>query len=184
LRGPGPRLVVANHPTLIDVIAIIACMPQADCVVKGAHWRNPLMRAIVRGADYIPNTDGDGLVSTCVERLREGRSLLLFPEGTRSPEGRLGAFHRGAAHIALRSGCDVLPVTIRCDPPAFTKGARWHDVPDRIIELTVEVRDPFPVPERLPSLPETPLAARRMTVALRELYEGLLRGGRPEHAEA
>src|SRR5262245_10204219 len=44
LLGPGPRLVVANHPTLIDVIALVACMPQVDCVVKGAHWQHPPMR--------------------------------------------------------------------------------------------------------------------------------------------
>ena len=92
LRGPGPRLVVANHPTLLDVVVLIACMPQADCVVKQAHWRNPVMRRVMMATGYLSNLDGEGLVAACVERLRQGRTLVLFPEGTRSPRGSSARF--------------------------------------------------------------------------------------------
>lgn len=184
LRGPGPRLVVANHPTLIDVVVLIACMPQADCVVKQAHWRNPVTRRVVTGAGYLSNLEGEGLIDACVERLRRGRTLVLFPEGTRSPRGQLGAFHRGAAHIALRSGCDPIPVTIRCEPPAFTKGARWHDVPDRLVEISMEVGEPLAMGERSGPTAEVALAARRATATLRTFYEDRLAGGRPDHARA
>lgn len=184
LRGPGPRLVVANHPTLIDVVVLIACMPQADCVVKQAHWRNPLMRRVVTGAGYLSNLEGEGLVDACVERLRQGRTLVLFPEGTRSPQGQLGAFHRGAAHIALRSGCDPIPVTIRCEPAAFVKGARWHDVPDRLVEITMEVGEPLVMGKHSGPAVEVALAARRATTTLRAFYEDRLAGGRPGHARA
>jgi 1-acyl-sn-glycerol-3-phosphate acyltransferase len=175
LRGPGPRLVVANHPTLIDVVLLIACLPQADCVVKHAHWRNPVLRRVVAGTGYLPNTNGDDLIDACVDLLRQGRTLILFPEGTRSPHGRLGRFHRGAAHIALRSGCDPIPVTIRCEPLAFVKGARWYDIPDRLVQITVEVGNPLVL--RTSNTPDRPLTARRVTTALKALFEERLAHG-------
>ncbi len=180
LRDSGAQLVVANHPTLIDVVLLIACMPQADCVVKHAHWRSRIMRRVVTGAGYIPNAEGDALVDACVRRLHQGRSLLLFPEGTRSPRQRLGPFHRGAAHIALRSGCDLVPVTIRCVPPTLAKGGRWYDVPHRTAQLTIEVGDPLVAGARA----NGPLAARTLTAALRGFYEERLLAGGSENATA
>jgi 1-acyl-sn-glycerol-3-phosphate acyltransferase len=99
-----PILVVANHPTLIDVVLLVAAMPRATCIVKTAAERRLLFRRVVRAAGYIPNDQPEALIAAGTECLRQGGSLLLFPEGTRSPAGRLGAFHRGAARIALRSG--------------------------------------------------------------------------------
>ena len=93
LAGSGPRLVVANHPTLIDVILLLARLSQADCIVKTAARRNPFMRRIVARAGYLANDDGDALVESCADRIAQGRSVLLFPEGTRSPRGGLHRFH-------------------------------------------------------------------------------------------
>jgi 1-acyl-sn-glycerol-3-phosphate acyltransferase len=181
LRAPGPHLVVANHPSLIDVVLLVACMPQVDCVVKQAHWRRPLMRRVVTAAGYISNADGDALVEACVGRLRQGRSLLLFPEGTRSPPGRLGFFRRGVAHISLRSGRDPIPVVIRCNRPFLVKGRGWHEVPDGAVEFTVEVHRPFAV-RRSDDIAAEPRAARAVTAAIRELYEDRLWRSRAEHA--
>jgi 1-acyl-sn-glycerol-3-phosphate acyltransferase len=174
--------VVANHPTLIDVMLLIACLPQADCVVKRAHWRSPVLRRVMIGAGYLPNIDGDELIDACVDRLRQGRTVIVFPEGTRSPRGRLGHFHRGAAHIALRSGCAPIPVTIRCEPLAFGKGARWYDVPDRRVLITVEVGDPFVLAPCDGS--DRSVAARRVTRVLRDFFEERLSNERLEHAQA
>lgn len=184
LGGAGPRLVIANHPTLIDVVLLIACMPQADCVVKHAYWRSYLMRGVMTGAGYIPNLGGDALVNACVDRLRQGRTLLLFPEGTRSPQRQLGPFHRGAAHIAVRSGCDPVPVIIRCDPPALMKGTKWYEVPDRTIHLTIEVGSPLAIREHLGAMPNGPLTARTLTAVFRDFYEEHLVRWSSEHAGA
>jgi 1-acyl-sn-glycerol-3-phosphate acyltransferase len=143
LRGRPAAVVVANHPTLIDVVLLIAAMPQADCVVKRAIRRNRFLRGVTTGAGYIPNSDGPELVDRCVSRLRAGRWVVLFPEGTRSPGGQLGSFRRGAAHIALTAGCDIVPVVITCDPPTLMKHQPWYDVPDRRVRLTVTVGAPI-----------------------------------------
>lgn len=173
LRGVPPRLVIANHPTLIDVVLLIACMPQADCVVKRASWRNPFLRFVVSGAGYIPNDEGETLVRDCSSRLRAGRWLLLFPEGTRSPRGTLGEFRRGAARIALESGVDIVPVIITCDPPTLMKGQPWYEVPDRTAQFRITVKTPIAV--RLEATTAKAVAVRHLTEEFRTLYEQRLR---------
>jgi 1-acyl-sn-glycerol-3-phosphate acyltransferase len=178
LSGSG-LLVVANHPTLIDAPAILACMRSGACITKQSNTSNPTMSRVIRAAGYIPNVGGQAIVDGCVQSLRQGGSLLLFPEGTRSPEGRLGDFQRGAAHIALESGRDLLPVLVRCDPPTLMRGQKWYDVPDRPFELRLRVGEPIPVAPYQEALREgesRARVARRMTAELREWFEKGLRG--------
>ena len=171
LRGRGPRLIVANHPTLIDVVLLLTRLPQADCIVKTAARRNPFMRSIVTGAGYLANDHGDALVDACAERIARGRSVVLFPEGTRSPRGGLRRFQRGAAHIALKSGCPIVPVVITCRPPILLKGQPWHDVPDRTPRFVLRVEEPIDPARYLDAETTLPVAARRLTADLRLLYE-------------
>jgi 1-acyl-sn-glycerol-3-phosphate acyltransferase len=177
-----PILVVANHPTLIDVVLLVAAMSQAVCIVKTAAQRRPLFRRIVEGAGYIPNDRPDALIEAGTECLRQGRSLLLFPEGTRSPAGRLGDFRRGAARIALRSGTELVPVVITCVPPTLMKGQRWYDVPTSAAHFTLTVRDPIPVRDHPAAGKPEAAGARELTEALQRFYERSLQAngdGRP-----
>jgi 1-acyl-sn-glycerol-3-phosphate acyltransferase len=169
LQEPG-QLVVANHPTLLDAVFLMSLMPQADCVVKRATLSNPFMRGVIRGTGYLSNDRGGELVEACVERLREGRSLLVFPEGTRSPAGGLGSFRRGAAHVALESGKPLRTVVITCTPPALGRGQKWYDMPDERLEIRIDCRaafDPAPIAHGAAS---RGVAARRVTAALRDFY--------------
>ena len=175
LREPGGQLIVANHPTLIDVVLIGSLMPQLDCLVKTDALRNPFMRGAVLATGYVPNDLGEAVVQACVARLREGRSLLLFPEGTRSMKGgELGAFHRGAAHVALRSGCPIRPLVIHCHPRFLTRGQHWYDVPERPMGFAIEVGDPID-PRKLTRDDESRgVSARKLTAALRDFYQARL----------
>jgi 1-acyl-sn-glycerol-3-phosphate acyltransferase len=173
-----PILVIANHPTLIDVVLLVAAMPQADCIVKTAAERHPLFRRVVKAAGYIPNDRPDAIITAGAESLRQGRSLLLFPEGTRSPAGRLGPFHRGAARIALRSGRDLVPVVITCSPPTLMKGQRWYEVPERTAHITLTVKAPVVIREH-PAAGKTEAGgARELTDLLQGFYERELRSSR------
>jgi len=175
----GPVVVVANHPTLIDVVLLISQMPQADCVVKKDAWSNPFLRGMVSAAGYVPNDGGNELVEECVARVRAGRSLLLFPEGTRSPRGSLGSFRRGAAHVALRGDCPLQRVVIGCDPPFLSKEEAWWQVPDR----TPVIRIVTHAPERVERADRSPSrAAREATSELREWFLKQLLPERWSHA--
>lgn len=170
LRRPGAKLLVANHPSLIDVCVIGALLPQLDCVAKKAAWSNPFMLGVVRGTGYLANDDGVALVEEGRERLTQGRSLLLFPEGTRSPLGGLRPFQRGAAHLALRTGVPITPIVVTVTPEGLHKERRWWEFPPARMRFHLEVCDPIE-PSEL-SLPGEPRAraARRITAALRDFY--------------
>jgi 1-acyl-sn-glycerol-3-phosphate acyltransferase len=141
LQVPG-RLVVANHPTLIDVVLLVSLMPAVDCIVKRGLWRNPFLRWPVLWAGYLPNSEGEELVDACAATLRKGNSLLVFPEGTRTVPGEPLRMQRGAAHIALTADAELLPVTITCDPPTLFKGNPWWRVPARRFHMQVTVGAP------------------------------------------
>jgi 1-acyl-sn-glycerol-3-phosphate acyltransferase len=141
-HAEGGRVVVANHPTLIDAVFLMWLFPGADCVVKAAHWRNPLMRFAVKAAGYLPNDDNEALLEEATRRVRAGRCLLLFPQGTRARPGEEPVFRRGAAVIAARAGAELYPVRIRCTPPVLRKGDAWLAVPERRVHFRIEALEP------------------------------------------
>ncbi len=170
LRQPG-QLVVANHPTLLDVVFLVSLMPQADCVVKREAFSNPFMRGIVRSTGYLPNDLGGALISAGAQRLRAGRSLLIFPEGTRSSLSALGPFRRGAAHMALESGRPLRPVVIRCEPPSLMRGQKWYDVPERRMHFSIECCEEIDPGDVVGATENRGAAARKLSAALRDFYE-------------
>ncbi len=138
----GPCVVIANHPTLIDVTAIMSACGELSCVVKEEHFDGPFIGRLLRLAGHIDGGDGTPLASGAVvhqalDRIAEGQSVLIFPEGTRSPARGLGPFQRGAFEIARRAGVPVLPLLVVAEPPTLMKGERWHELPAETVRLDV-----------------------------------------------
>ncbi|MGF6568331.1 1-acyl-sn-glycerol-3-phosphate acyltransferase [Paraburkholderia sp. GAS333] len=167
LRARGPSIVVANHPTYLDVMVLLSLTPRACCVVKNAHWSNPCFWGIVRSAEYISNADPSQLIEAGAQQLAAGYTMIIFPEGTRSPApNRLHAFSRGFAHMALKVGTPIVPVLIDCDPPVFTKQMRWYDVPARAFRMRVNVLEPLGIGQFVEHDTTPALAARSVTNAV------------------
>ena len=135
------QLVIANHPTLVDVVFLISRIKQANCIVKESLCRNPFMRGPILNAGYISNGDPKKMIAECVEWLQSGGTLIIFPEGTRSVPGKPCSFQRGAATIALQANKIVTPVTLSCYPSTLTKAEHWYQIPDRRFHLTMHVGD-------------------------------------------
>jgi 1-acyl-sn-glycerol-3-phosphate acyltransferase len=162
LRRDG-LLVLANHPTLIDIVFLVSLLPNADCVVRSGLARNPFTRGPINATGYVSNADGAALIEDCVASVAGGSTLVIFPEGTRSPfDGGLQPLQRGAANVAVRGRIDVTPVLIRCTPPTLRKGEKWYRVPPRRFHISIEVLPDLPVGPFVADTPE-PLAARRLT---------------------
>ncbi len=172
LRASQGELIVANHPTLVDVVCLISLLPRADCIVKTALWKNPFTRGPVQAAGYILNDGSPALVERCVQRLQAGNSLLIFPEGTRTERGlRLNDFQRGAANIAARSGAAFRPVIIRCVPSTLTKNEKWYQVPPRPFHITIDVREPLSVTEIIQAAGNPSVAARHINNMLHQFFD-------------
>lgn len=141
----GGQLILASHPTLIDVVILISMFPQVDCVVKEAVTRNPVLGMSVRSANYISNREPADLLESCVERLRSGASLLLFPEGTRSVPGQPLKFKLGAAEVGIRARAKILPVVIDCQPRMLAKHVPWYRIPSSAPRFSITVLPEVPV---------------------------------------
>ena len=130
LQNESGTLVIANHPSLIDVVLIMSLMSRTQCVVKRGVWVNPFMRGVVRTTGYIPNLgDPEKLLGDCVSALRAGNNLVLFPEGSRTVPGEPPRMQRGFANIAIRANVPVRLVAVSCTPPTLLKGERWYQSP-------------------------------------------------------
>ena len=125
------KLIIANHPTLLDAVFLMALIPNATFVAKAAMTRHFFTGAIARLAGYIANDqDGIALLEGAKESLAKGEALVIFPEGTRTTDA-VPKFKRGAANIAVATDCNIIPVRISCEPPTLRKNQKWYDVPPR-----------------------------------------------------
>jgi len=170
LRQCGNMLVFANHPSYLDVVVMLSLMPRSSCVVNSRLWRSPFWGGVVRSAGYIRNDAPETLVDDCIAALEGGEPLIIFPEGTRSVPGRPLRMSRGAAHIALRSGRDVLPVVLTCDPPTLTKGMPWYRIPRHAFTFRLEVRPPLKVTDCIDINEPASLASRKLTSYLENYF--------------
>ncbi|MBC8071923.1 MAG: 1-acyl-sn-glycerol-3-phosphate acyltransferase, partial [Deltaproteobacteria bacterium] len=137
LTHAGGAVVIANHPSLLDIVFIMAALPRITYVAKESWLASPLMGWMLRTAGHIGaprgKTPADGAIAMerMMEALRAGRALLVFPEGTRSPERGLWSFQRGAFEAAMRTGVPIVPCVLDVDPPMLRKNQPWYDVAPR-----------------------------------------------------
>jgi 1-acyl-sn-glycerol-3-phosphate acyltransferase len=171
--GDGGAVIVANHPTLLDVMVLLAHVEQVGCVVKQSLWRNPFVAPAIRAAGYVPSRDPEQLLRDCGAALQREEALIVFPEATRSVPGEPLRLHRGAAAIALHSDAVVKVVHFHCEPVLLAKGDSWYRVPHRRPCLAARVGASLRAREFQPSGANRTVAARHLTLALhRELSRG------------
>ena len=162
LRRRG-LLILASHPSLIDVVILMALVRDADCIVKAALLRNPFTRGPVRAAGFVCNDSGPGLIDDCVASVRAGSNLIVFPEGTRTPAGTsLGRLQRGAANLAVRGELPITPVRITCSEQLLGKSDKWWRVPGRPGHFVIDVGADIPIDSHLAEDGAQALAARRL----------------------
>ncbi|ENV95716.1 hypothetical protein F937_00385 [Acinetobacter calcoaceticus ANC 3680] len=174
LQNSRQELVIANHPSLIDVVVLIGMMQQANCVVKQSLWSNPFTKGPVQSAGYILNAGSQQFVEDCVTRLKENNaaSLLIFPEGTRTEKGMtLNEFQRGAANIAIRANVPIRPVVITCTPSTLTKNEKWYHVPSRPFHIEVKVLDAVQVSDLLDDLTVGPKQVRQLSRSFYKIFD-------------
>jgi 1-acyl-sn-glycerol-3-phosphate acyltransferase len=141
---PGPCILVANHPTQIDVTAIGASLGGACTIVKPRVWHRRMVKPLLIGAGLLegPGTDPISIgrvIDDGVERLRQGMRIFVFPEGSRSPRGQLRPFGRVAFEIACRAGVPLVSVGIRCTPPWLSPEVPMLQPPHPIPKLRLSV---------------------------------------------
>jgi 1-acyl-sn-glycerol-3-phosphate acyltransferase len=159
-------VIVANHPSLLDVLVLLAHIDQAGCVVKQSLRRNPFVSIAISAAGYIPSKEPEQLLRDCQAALQRGEPLIVFPEATRTVPGEPLRLHRGAAAIALEADALLQVVHFRCEPVLLPKGAPWYRIPDARPCLAARVGASLRARDFQGAGANRSVAARHLTLAL------------------
>ena len=139
LRDEPSLIVVANHPSMLDALMLVARLPRSACVMKASLMRNPFLWPGARLARYIRNDSPHGMVRLAVEDLLHGGQLVLFPEGTRTTQPPINAFRSGFTLIAKLAQAPIQAVFIDTDSPYLGKGWPLWRLPPLPIVFTVRL---------------------------------------------
>jgi 1-acyl-sn-glycerol-3-phosphate acyltransferase len=113
-----PQIFMANHQSDFDILIILAHLPgQFRWIVKKELFNIPLFGAAMRNAGYIEidrqnHVKAVKSVDEAARKIREGKSVMSFPEGTRSSDGKIKPFKQGMFYLAIMSGVPIVPVSI------------------------------------------------------------------------
>ena len=125
LRG---TIVIANHPSLIDVVILVSKIPNAVCVVKESLFKNFFTRKVIEKT-YLSNTmPPEEFIARGADALSKGYNIIIFPEGTRTVPNRKIRLHRGFAYLQIATGAKILPIKITNTPPILGKLQPWWDI--------------------------------------------------------
>jgi 1-acyl-sn-glycerol-3-phosphate acyltransferase len=129
-RFAGPAVYIANHPGLLDATFILARLPDTICIFKPAVMHNPVLGPAAILAGYASGDAGVDLIRDVAGRVADGRSLLVFPEGTRTvAQETLNPLKPGFALIATRAQVPVRLLVVRAPRDLLPKGRPWWRVP-------------------------------------------------------
>ena len=109
------------------------------------------------------------MLEEAAQALREGQTLIVFPEGTRTTPGQPPVFHRGAAAIALRGAQVITPVIISVEPTTLTKAEPWYSVPSRRFHFHLRVGEDIDPQSFADGVP-LPIASRKLNDHLHNYY--------------
>jgi 1-acyl-sn-glycerol-3-phosphate acyltransferase len=136
----GPFVFTPNHQSHLDILALLGHLPgPTRFVAKQSLWQHAVVGAVLDSLGMVPiDRDSSADAVAALNRVRaEGQSFVVFPEGTRSRDGRLGEFKKGAFVLAIRLGLPVVPVACRGTRRLMPRGSRLTVIPGEI-ELVVE----------------------------------------------
>jgi 1-acyl-sn-glycerol-3-phosphate acyltransferase len=119
-------VMVANHQSLLDILVLFRLFTHYKWVSKLENFKIPFIGWNMRLNRYIPLKRGDKasvvqMLRLCRETLAAGSSIMIFPEGTRSPDGRMRRFKTGAFELAKASGAPILPIVMNGTSDALPK---------------------------------------------------------------
>ena len=144
----GPVLMVSNHISYLDPCVIGDASPRRVVFMgKAELFKNPVLNWLLRGVYGIPVKRGEpdtAAFRAVLARLKEGRLVCIFPEGTRSPDGTLQDAEAGAGVFATRTGCPVVPVFVRNTDVALDRKGRLHRT-----RVSMTMGEPFTLPKSM-----------------------------------
>lgn len=131
-------IVIANHPSLLDAVILLSCLPNATCVLKASLLHNPLYGVGARMAGYVSNEAPRQMIEDASRELQAGAHLILFPEGGRSREFPLSPFSSACILLSKKSQVPMQTVILEFSTPYL--GKHWGLFTPPILPLNIRAR--------------------------------------------
>jgi 1-acyl-sn-glycerol-3-phosphate acyltransferase len=174
LQNMEGKLVVCNHPSLLDVVIIMTHLQNIQCVVNNKLWTNPFIGLIVRLAGYIRNDlDPQTFLEDTQQMLMRGENIIIFPEGTRTVPGQELKMSRGVANLALQAKAGIQALTLNCSPVWLIKGSKWYEIPSRRPRFILKAGPLFSYKKYLEH-PARSIQSRSLMRDIQQFYYGFL----------
>lgn len=116
-----PAVIICNHQSSLDIVALLSLYPKILMFTNNKKWNAPFFGPVIRMADYFPAEQVDQHLNKIADRIAQGYSIVIFPEGTRSEDGTIKRFHKGAFYLAEKLNIDILPILIHGTDYTLTK---------------------------------------------------------------
>lgn len=117
-----PAVIVANHQSFLDILVMVMLHPKLILLTNRWVWNSPVFGFVVRMADYYPVMHGaEPSIDALARKVERGYSIVVFPEGTRTPDGKMKRFHKGAFFLAEKLQLDILPIVLHGSGYTMTK---------------------------------------------------------------
>lgn len=166
--------IICNHPTLIDVVILMAYLKNVQCVVKKELWSNPFLGNVVRSAGYFRNdTDPEIFLEESKKQLHRGENIIIFPEGTRSIPNTPLKLVRGLGNLALASNANIQALTLLCDTVFLSKRQKWYRPPATITTIELKIGDYFSLETYDPESPRS-IRVRALMRDIQSYYNRIL----------
>lgn len=108
-----PAVIIANHQSFVDILVMLSLAPKLVMVTNRWVWHSPVFGKIVQYADFVQTEDGyEKVLHHLRDKVAQGYSVVVFPEGTRSADCQVHRFHKGAFYLAEKLQLDILPVVL------------------------------------------------------------------------
>ena len=140
-RFQHPAIIIANHQSFIDILVLLSLSSKILMVTNHWVWHSPFFGAIIRYVDFYYIGEGyEQYMERMRKKVKEGYSIAIFPEGTRTYNGKMKRFHKGAFYLAETLQLDILPILLygnnkiiaKAQPFNIRKGIIYTEILPRI----------------------------------------------------
>ena len=165
--GNSGQLIIANHPSLLDVVFVLSHIRRVNCIVKKELGKNIFLYPAIKACGYIRNTENEELLNKGLEVLRNGECLLVFPEGTRTKQQI--SFHKAPFYLAIHAAKTLTPIFIHMHPKSLQKGVKWYKTPNTMITYKLAVQEGITICDYEAGIPDS-LRVRRLHNVMQTIY--------------
>ena len=141
IRGIKNSVIVASHPSFVDVVILMSIIPRTTCYVAEKLTRNPMMKNVV-GAFFLPAGQPLGVFEKDAKAiLDKGYNILIFPTGTRHKRNEHPKVRKGASLIAIDSKRDIYPVKVTTSEDFLQTNQPFYKAGNEVVQYDIELKE-------------------------------------------